>query len=54
MRQVLKDAGSYDYVVNLGWKYVEEGKKQIPLITGDKKLREILESLIVYIMERVK
>jgi len=54
MRQILKDAGSYDYVVNLGWKYVEEGKKQIPLITSDKKLQEILESLIVYMMERVK
>ena len=54
MRQVLKDVGSYDYVVNLGWKYVEEGKKQILLITADKKLREILESLIVYMMERVK
>ncbi len=54
MRQILKEAGSYDYVVNLGWKYVEEGKKQIPLITGDKKLQAILESLIIYMMERVK
>lgn len=54
MRQILKDAGSYDYVVNLGWKYVEEGKNQIPLITADRRLREILESLIIYMMERVK
>lgn len=54
MQKVLKDAGSYDYVVNLGWKYAEEGKTQIPLITADKKLREILESLIIYMMERVK
>lgn len=54
MRQILKEAGSYDYVVNLGWKYVEEGKRQISLITADKKLQQILESLIVYMMERVK
>jgi geranylgeranyl pyrophosphate synthase len=54
MRQILKDVGSYDYVVNLGWKYVEEGKKQIPLITSSRELRAILESLIVYMMERVK
>lgn len=54
MRQILKDAGSYDYVVNLGWKYVEQGKTQIPLITADRKLRGILESLIIYMMERVK
>lgn len=54
MQKILKDVRSWDYVVNLGWKYVEEGKTQIPLITGDKNLREILESLIIYMMERVK
>ncbi len=54
MRQILKAAGSYQYVVDLGWKYVAEGKTQIPLITSDKKLQEILELLIVYMMERVK
>jgi hypothetical protein len=54
MRQILKDAGSYQYVVDLGWKYVKDGKKQIPQVATDKKLQEILESLIVYMMERVK
>ncbi|MBI2310189.1 polyprenyl synthetase family protein [Candidatus Collierbacteria bacterium] len=54
MRQILRDARSYQHVVDLGWKYVDEGKKQIPLITADKKLQAILESLIVYMMERVK
>lgn len=54
MQKILKTAGSYDYVVNLGWKYVEQGKTQILQITGDKKLQQVLESLIVYMMERVK
>lgn len=54
MREILKAAGSYQYVVDLGWKYVEEGKKAIPLITENSKLKTILESLIVYMMERVK
>lgn len=54
MRQILKGIGSYQYVVDLGWKYVEKGKKQIPLITNNQQLKTILESLIVYMMERVK
>lgn len=53
MRQILKDAGSYQYVVDLGWKYVEEGKKHISQVTKEKKYHDILESLITYIMERV-
>lgn len=52
MRQILKDAGSYDYVTKLGWKYVEEGKQYIPQITSDKKYQDILEALLVYMMER--
>lgn len=54
MRQVLKDSGAYQYVVDLGWKYVAEGKKTIPQITDNSNLRAVLESLIVYMMERVK
>lgn len=54
MRQILKDVGSYQYVVDLGWKYVEEGKKQVPLITNDQQLKTVLGSLITYMMERVK
>lgn len=54
MRQILLDAGSYQYVLDLGWKYVAKGKKQISLITTDDKLQDILKSLIIYMMERVK
>jgi geranylgeranyl diphosphate synthase type I len=52
MRQILKDSGSYDHVMKMGLDYVEEGKKFIPHITDDQKLRDILESLLVYMMER--
>lgn len=54
MREILKAAGSYQYVVDLGWKYVEEGKKWIHQVTMNHELRTILDSLIVYMMERVK
>ena len=54
MRKILKDAGSYQYVIDIGWKYVEEGKKYIPQITKNKKYQEILESLLVFMMERAK
>ncbi|HSX39573.1 MAG TPA: polyprenyl synthetase family protein [Candidatus Saccharimonadales bacterium] len=54
MQQILKDSGSYDHVIDLGWKYVEEGKKYIPQITKDKEQQDILESLLVYMMERTK
>jgi len=52
LKAILVESGAYDYVVALGWKYVEQGKKQIPLITQDTKIKEILESLIYYMMER--
>lgn len=52
MRQILKDAGSYDYVIKKGWAYVEEGKKYIPKITKNREIAAVLESLIVYMMER--
>jgi geranylgeranyl diphosphate synthase type I len=45
-------AGSYDYVKNLGWEYVEKGRKIIPQITKEKKLTKILDSFVSYMMER--
>jgi len=47
-----KEAGSYDYVNNLGWEYVKKGRKVIPQITKDKKMTKILDSFISYMMER--
>lgn len=52
LKKILVDSGAYDYVVSKGWKYVEQGKKYIPNMTNDPKIREILESLIIYMMER--
>ncbi len=52
LKNILVEAGAYDHVVARGWKYVEQGKKYIPQITDDPKIREILESLIIYMMER--
>jgi geranylgeranyl diphosphate synthase type I len=54
MKKILKDTGSYGHVYELGLSYVEEGKKYIPLIAEDKELQKVLESLLVYMMERVK
>lgn len=53
MQTILKKSGSYQHVTNRGWEYVERGRKLIPAVTKDKKLRKILESLIVFTMERV-
>jgi geranylgeranyl diphosphate synthase type I len=52
IQEILKEAGSYDYVINLGWEYVKKGEKQIPKITKDKKLQEILKSFLAFMMER--
>lgn len=52
VKSAFKKAGSYDYVVNLGWEYVEKGKKLIPQITKNKKQSDILDSFISYMMER--
>lgn len=52
LKQILKDAGSCDFVVKKGWDYVKKGLKYVPEITKDKKTQEILTSLIYYMMER--
>lgn len=52
LKKIIKESGAYDYVIKLGWKYVEQGKRLVPTITKDKKIRAILESLIIYMMER--
>ncbi len=53
MQEILRESGSYDYVVNLGWDYVKQGESIIPKITQDKKLQETFHLLIRYMMERV-
>lgn len=52
MKKILVESGAYDYVVDLGWKYVEQGRREIPKITNDKRIADILESLVYYMMER--
>jgi len=53
VQKILKGAGSYDYVLKLGKQYVDRGIKTIPKITNDKKLSDILKSLLIYILERI-
>lgn len=52
LKQILIDAGSYDFVVKKGWDYVKKGLKVVPKITNNKRLSKIFESLIYYMMER--
>ncbi len=54
MKNILKDSGTYQHVLDLGWKYTQEGTSYIPQVTSDKKIQEILESTIYYMMERTK
>jgi len=53
MKAIFKECGAYDYAYSEGMKYVQEGIKYIPQITEKPETKEILESLIVYMMERV-
>lgn len=54
MKDMLKEVGAYQHVLNMGWKYVEEGIAYTKQITSDKELQEILESLLYFMMERTK
>jgi geranylgeranyl diphosphate synthase type I len=54
VRKTLKESGAYDYVRNMGLKYLKEGRTYIPIITKDENLQEIFDSLITYVMERTK
>lgn len=54
MREILQASGSYKYVIDMGWNYVEEGKQYISQITANKELADIMESLLVFMMERAK
>ena len=53
-QKLFKEIRAYDYIRQLGWNYVKKGRKAIPQITSDKKLQNILASLIDYMMERTK
>lgn len=52
MRNIFKESGTYDYVINKGWDYVKEGKTYVPQITEKRELQEIYESLLTFMMER--
>lgn len=52
-QEFFKKIGAYKHVTDLGLKYVNEGKKSLAFLTNDKNLKNILESLIIYVMNRV-
>jgi geranylgeranyl diphosphate synthase type I len=54
MKNILKESGTLDYVLNLGNKYVADGISYIPQITSNKEIADTLESLIIYMVERTK
>lgn len=54
LKNLLKDTGAYQHVLDLGYEYVRKGTQKINSITDDPQSRAILESLITYMMERTK
>ncbi len=52
LQEMLKEAGSYDYVVKMGWNYVKRGEKYVSLITKSRRLQKIFTSLLYFMMER--
>jgi len=54
IRRLLKKTGSYAYVLNKAREYIKEGKKAIPKITKKKNFKDILESLMILMVERIR
>lgn len=54
VQNAFRSTGSYDYVLSLAKKYVSEGLKEVPAITSQKRLQEILSSLLSYMLGRIK
>ncbi len=54
IRRLLKKTGAYTYVLNKAKEYIKEGKKEIPKITKKKFFQEILESLIILMVKRMR
>jgi geranylgeranyl diphosphate synthase, type I len=54
MKQILLDSGVYNKVKDLGWQYVREAVAWADKLNTDNKNKDVLKSLAVYIMERVK
>lgn len=52
LKDILIECGAKDHITKLGYKYVEEGRRYAKNITTDKKIGEVLESLLFYMMER--
>ncbi|OGK16247.1 hypothetical protein A2774_04655 [Candidatus Roizmanbacteria bacterium RIFCSPHIGHO2_01_FULL_39_12c] len=52
-QKFFKDTGAYQYVLNLGKNYLFEGKKTILQLTENPEIKEILESLLNFIMSRI-
>lgn len=52
MREIFIESGALKHTLALGWKYVSDGKMIIPKITKEQQYADLLESLIVYMMER--
>lgn len=53
LKQVVVDCGAYAEVKKLAMGYVTEGKQAITRITSDDYLKEILNGLIEYMVERI-
>ncbi len=54
IQSALYESGSYNYLISLCEQYVHKGLQEIPNITKQKHLQEVLSSMLIYMMERVK
>ncbi|MBD3250048.1 MAG: hypothetical protein GF381_00530 [Candidatus Pacebacteria bacterium] len=53
MRQLVKDSGAYDQVKQLGLNYAQQAVNWADRLQGSKQIKETLQSLAVYMMERM-